>query len=278
MALSIKEELYALRGLNARPISEEELATTKPFFQMGTEPNKDLGILMIHGFTVTPANFYHYSRKLSELGYTVSLPLLPGHGTSPEDLKDTKWEDWLQEMEKKLSELQKKTAKQVIIGISLGGALALQLAKEYRNLKKLYLLAPAVYPPHILQIAMFTALPLMDLFNMPYWIHVAGDINKESAYEIGYKKTPIYGLRELFDCMITTQKLLPYVNTPVHIFQGKTDHEVPAFRTEGLLAQIGTSNKNKTITWLENSFHEIPRDHDSEKVLNHIIEDLETIK
>ena len=52
------------------------------------------GFLLIHGFTASTAEVRPLADRLTELGYTVSAPLLPGHNTHPDDLNKTKWQDW----------------------------------------------------------------------------------------------------------------------------------------------------------------------------------------
>ena len=53
------------------------------------------GVLLLHGLTGSPYTFGPLARVLSEQGYEVSVPLLPGHGTTPNQLRYTGWNDWL---------------------------------------------------------------------------------------------------------------------------------------------------------------------------------------
>ena len=51
----------------------------------GKGANKSIGILLVHGFTGSPASMRPWAEYLNQHGYTVTVPLLPGHGTRPED-------------------------------------------------------------------------------------------------------------------------------------------------------------------------------------------------
>ena len=54
------------------------------------------GCLLLHGFTSTPAELRPLGEALHRAGYTVHAPLLPGHGTSPEDLLHITYCDWIE--------------------------------------------------------------------------------------------------------------------------------------------------------------------------------------
>ena len=60
-------------------------------FVLGGGP---VGCLLIHGFASSPPEMRPLGDFLHQRGITVSAPLLPGHGTVPEDLNRTLWQDW----------------------------------------------------------------------------------------------------------------------------------------------------------------------------------------
>jgi len=263
-------ELFALRKLRRRPPTAAELETARPLFRVGSG-ERATGVLFIHGFTVTPANFHGYAERLWQQGYTVSVPLLPGHGTRPEDLAGLVWMDWLDAVVRAYDELAQRCEQVVVAGISLGGALALQLCR-HREPRKLLLLAPAVYPITLLKLAEPTLLPALEALGVRYWIHVAGDVKRPDGFELGYGKTPIAGLRQLCRCMRATCDMLPAVTTDVLIFQGRVDHEVDAGKAPEILRRLGSQRKE--LIWLHDSFHEIPRDYDAERVYRRIEQEL----
>jgi len=261
-------ELFALRKMKKRPATVQEIETTRPFYKKGIGEKGKTGILLIHGFTVTPANFRGFADALASDGYTVSLPLLPGHGGTPDELLEVTWQDWLAEVVKAYDALRAECSEVFVAGISLGGALALQLATQRRDMKKLFLLAPAVYPIPLLKVAIATLVPLLARLGLKYWMHVAGDVKRPDGFELGYGKTALNGLFQLSACMKETQKILPDVKADVLVFQGRTDHEVPAPMVVEILHLLGSERKD--LVWLDNSFHEIPRDYEAGRVLERI--------
>ena len=72
------------------------------FFWSGNE----IGVLLLHGLTATTAEVRLLAEKLHASGYTISAPLLPGHGTRPEELNGTTWHDWAWAAEKAYSTLR----------------------------------------------------------------------------------------------------------------------------------------------------------------------------
>jgi carboxylesterase len=105
-------------------------------------PGGETGILCIHGYTGHPGDFEYIAPYLNEKGYTVSVPRLPGHGTSGDDFLSTGWKDWLSEVRRAASELKTKTKTMYIFGFSMGGLLSTIIADEFES-EKMVLAAPA---------------------------------------------------------------------------------------------------------------------------------------
>ena len=76
----------------------------KSFFWKGGET----GILLLHGLTATTAEVRPLAKRLLNEGYTVSGILLPGHGTTPENLSQTHREDWIKASEEAYNELKQE--------------------------------------------------------------------------------------------------------------------------------------------------------------------------
>jgi carboxylesterase len=104
----------------------------------------DVGVLLVHGFTGSPAELRPLGRYLNERGLTVAAPLLPGHGTTPEDANRWHWKDWLGCAESALADLQSKCRRVFVGGLSLGSLLALMLAARHHNLAGVIAYSPAI--------------------------------------------------------------------------------------------------------------------------------------
>ena len=66
-------------------------ADEQPFSHDGS----DVGVLLCHGFPDSPGSMRAWADHLVAEGYSVRLPLLPGHGTRWQDAIRTTFDDWL---------------------------------------------------------------------------------------------------------------------------------------------------------------------------------------
>ena len=87
-----------------------------------------VGVLLVHGFTGSPKSMRPWADHLAAAGLTVALPLLPGHGTRWQDMRQTRWEDWYAEADRELRTLTERCEQVFVCALSMGGALALRLA------------------------------------------------------------------------------------------------------------------------------------------------------
>jgi len=91
----------------------------------------DKAIVFIHGFPSCPATFKYVAPIAEKAGYDVYAPLLPGFGTSKEDLIKSNFSQWFIYLCGYYLEMKRKYDKVYIVGLSLGGALTLKLAEKY---------------------------------------------------------------------------------------------------------------------------------------------------
>ena len=103
---------------------------------VGSGKNAHVGVLLVHGFTGAPPSMRPWGEFLHSKGYTVRVPLLPGHGTTPEDLNEVKWQEWPDKVTKELRELQKSCDTIFLIGLSMGGGTVLNVAESNNDVIK----------------------------------------------------------------------------------------------------------------------------------------------
>ena len=94
-----------------------------------THSGGSTGVLLCHGFTGTPASLRPWADYLAGAGLSVSLPRLPGHGTTWQDMNHTRWEDWYAEVDRAYEELRGHATEIFVMGLSMGGCLALRMAE-----------------------------------------------------------------------------------------------------------------------------------------------------
>ena len=102
------------------------------------------GILLIHGFTGSAAEMRPVGQYLNERGLTTYGPLLPGHGTIPEDLNNYGWDDWCAEANRALTELRNKCDTVFVAGLSMGALLTLWLAANNDHISGIVTYAAAM--------------------------------------------------------------------------------------------------------------------------------------
>ncbi|MFZ0390769.1 MAG: alpha/beta fold hydrolase [Calditrichia bacterium] len=108
--------------------SEDLLPGAEPLLIHGSQT----GLLFLQGFTASPFEGKALLQFLHQkLGITVSAPLLPGHGTRPEDMLAVGWREWLDFTISEYSKLKEICQQVFICGQSMGGTLTLRLAAEY---------------------------------------------------------------------------------------------------------------------------------------------------
>src|SRR5580704_6211348 len=102
------------------------------------------GVLVIHGFTGSPQSVRPLADAIAAAGFAVELPLLPGHGTVIEDLLPLGWSDWSDAGESVYRDLVSRCDGVGVVGLSLGGALAVWLAAHHPEIRALVAINPAV--------------------------------------------------------------------------------------------------------------------------------------
>ena len=110
-------------------IPEKVLPGAEPFYLKGS----DTGVMLIHGGGGgTTADMRELGQFIhQETGYTVLAPLLPGYGTTKEDLAETTYEDWINAVKQNFLELKSEVKKIFVVGHSMGGVLTLILGSEF---------------------------------------------------------------------------------------------------------------------------------------------------
>ncbi|MBN2258448.1 MAG: alpha/beta fold hydrolase, partial [Anaerolineaceae bacterium] len=99
----------------------------EPFFF----PGGSTGCLLIHGFTGTPKEMRWMGEYLSKKGFTILAIRLAGHATDPEDMRRSRWRDWLASVEDGVTLLRSTCRKVYTAGLSMGGVLSLIAASHY---------------------------------------------------------------------------------------------------------------------------------------------------
>jgi len=223
-----------------------------------------VGALLIHGYTGSVAETRPMGEYLAARGFTVRCPLLPGHGTTPEELTRIRWQQWVGEVEAALQELRSHCTEVFVGGLSLGSLLALELGARHPTLKGLIAMAPAIKVQtrllpltlalrHCLKYAPVKALGDEDLGD-------PAAIKRIWCYD----GIPLWGAGEVYLLQRRVVRALASINQPLLIFQGRRDAELDPEAPR--ILRDGVSSRDMTLIWLEHSGHNLLADGQRESV------------
>lgn len=223
-------------------------------------------VLLLHGFSGIPYYMWPLARFLNDLGFTISVPLLAGHGRTREELAMTRWPDWYQTAKEHFLELRGTHNTVFVAGHSLGGLLTLKLAQDYpKDISAIAVLAA----PLFLKKWVHFILPIVTRppikFFYRYVKRAEMDFKDQSVvkklWDIGYM--PVCGIQSLTELQDHLKSSLDQIVTPTLLIYAKDDSIAPYANLKTL--QKGLGCVLKTVT-LENSYHMVTWDFDKDIV------------
>ena len=215
-----------------------------PFSSPFTGTGPRTGVVVSHGFTGSPHSVRDWAMSLASAGYAVRLPLLPGHGTSWQELARTRWQDWHAALDAAYLELAEECDVVVVAGLSMGGTLALRIAAT-RPVAGVVVVNPGLVIDD-------PRAPLAGIlkFVVKSTPAIANDILKPDMDEGAYPRTPVAAAHELNKMFKDTVRRLPrnYGARPGLPFLGgpcgvRIQHGGPAPRVDQRPAGGGSAGK-----------------------------------
>ena len=224
------------------------------------------GVLVLHGFTGNPQSLRPLAQAVAAEGYTVELPLLPGHGTAVEDMIPTRWSDYVAAAEAAYSDLARRCDAVAVVALSMGGTLACRLAEHHPEIVGMVLVNPFVDPPaesfrEVLQGILDTGTEVAP--------GVGSDIAKEGSVELAYLGSPIEAALSLFAGIDEVAGELGRITCPVLLLSSRQDHVVPSSSGDVLVEKVSGPIER---VWLERSYHVATLDYDAELVVSRTVE------
>ena len=198
----------------------------------GDKKKVPLAVVLVHGFTASPAELRDYASQLLAEGHAVIGVRLPGHGTTPYDLEKRSREDWLGAVRKGYRIAALYGERVAILGYSTGGALALRLAgTEKDTMPQLVGLISCATPVRVTD-RNFRLLPLVMLLKaMMDWVPAVRGMTRlyqsfTSHPDIKYGVTPVVSLNQLRLLIDDMVPVLGDITVPVLVIQGDADETV----------------------------------------------------
>ena len=261
-------------------INAAETATEsgEPYLLVPDRP-KPLGIVLVHGLLASPAELRPFGQELYERGYPVLGVRLKGHGTSPWDLRDRTWQDWMSSVKRGFEIMAGHADRICLVGFSLGGVLSLRLAADAPD--ELAGVA-TVSAPIKLRNKNLIFVPVIHGANkLAEWTWSLEGVmpfrlNESEHPEINYRHIPIRGLFELRRAIDDLTRNLPKVICPLTLLQGTDDQVVDPKSAKLIYDKV--SSIEKSLDWIETQRHGILNEDiggTCRKILS-FLEDLET--
>ena len=241
----------------------------------------EAAVVLVHGFVGASNNFWELPRRLADSGYRVRAMRLPGHGLSPRDFAKTPGDEILAAVQAEVRLLRDQHARVFLVGHSMGGALGTLVAST-ENVDGLILGAPYygityhwyyVLPPE-----------LWITLTGPFvpWVYKGNAFicvkRPEAKAEIlSYRWIPAKGSRTLVELgrRANAQDTLAKVSCPVLVLHGRDDQAASPRASQKAFEALGSQSKK--LVWLENSDHHIFWDYDRERVVEEILQFLDSI-
>ena len=221
-----------------------------------------VGVLVVHGFTGTPASVRGIAEAMAAAGYDVELPRLPGHGTTVDDMLTTDWSAWSGEVSSAVERLSARASHVVAVGQSMGGTLVLRAALDHAAIGALVCINPLTRLRDLETMAMLDDLLEDGIAVVP---GEGSDIADPDASDIAYAGTPIAPLKSLLlDGVAPIADRYGELTVPLRLFTSRHDHVVDPADSEYLAAAYGGPVEH---TWLERSYHVATRDYDRDLIV-----------
>ena len=233
----------------------------------------DPAVLLLHGGGDTPQTLHYLAAFLHRRGYAVHVPLLPSHGRTVHEFARADADEWIAAARSHYRDLADRHRWVAIAGLSMGGALAAQIAAETPQVPALGLLAPYLTMPREVQLAARLA-PLWGV-AVPY-VRALGpsarrSINdpEENARNLAYGVFTPAALRALRQTVARAFEALPRIASPTLMIQSRADNRIRPADGQRAFDRIGAPDKQ--LVWIEGASHVITVDYGRERIFEILV-------
>lgn len=223
-------------------------------------------MLLLHGFGDTPQTLGYLAAGLNAAGFTVRVPLFPGHGRTVDEFSRSRAGDWISFARAEYQAMTASFGNVGLGGLSMGGAIAAVIASDAPRLPALVLLAPYVGMPKTLAAAALLHRvwgPFAGEFRAASSKSILDPV--ERAKNLAYGVTTARALRQLLTLSRIARKALRSVYAPTLIMQSRQDNRVAGHIAEYAYSTIPAAEKE--LVFVERGGHILTVDYDREIVL-----------
>jgi carboxylesterase len=208
----------------------------------------------------------YLGEKLADRGVRALGPRLAGHGATAEELAASTYRDWLAGADAALAQLKREADKVAIVGLSLGGLIALDLARRNADVIALVCLAVPLWLPRATVVGIHAAAILVKQIPKLGGSDIRDPATKEAFPSL--KQFPLQPLRSLLDLQAYVRPRVPAVKQPALVMHADHDHVAPPACARELYERLGT--RDKRLVRLPQSYHIITVDVEKELVAREV--------
>ncbi|HEY2981290.1 MAG TPA: alpha/beta fold hydrolase, partial [Anaerolineales bacterium] len=182
-----------------------------------------------------------------------------GHATRPDDMHRSNYEDWMGSVEDAYHLLKGSTAHVYLVGLSMGGALALLMSTRLDVRGVVAISTP---------IALLKDYPLWLIRLLAVFRHYLPKSNDApdtgwhdpNAWKdhVSYPQNPIRSVGQLKELLTRLRSALPLVKVPTLLIHSRDDTYVLPENMTRIHAAVGSADKR--MLWITGSGHVVPRD------------------
>ncbi|MCO5386093.1 MAG: alpha/beta fold hydrolase [Desulfosporosinus sp.] len=235
---------------------EPQRRLVEPFYFLGNR----VGCLLIHGFSGSPSEMRLMGERLTEFGWSVLGVKLSGHGTSPEEMAKTNWEDWAKDAEVGVRKLRESCDIVIGVGLSMGGLLALHLGTLGIIDGLITMNAPMILADRRTRFVRFVR-PFMTYVEKPKSKPVASvaksktasSVTEPKAERFVYERIPVDALISLNRGIRQVRSKLYAIKCPALLMQSTRDLTVNPISVEIIRKKI--QQVNPGVIYWEKSGH-----------------------
>ncbi|MBM4395946.1 MAG: alpha/beta fold hydrolase [Deltaproteobacteria bacterium] len=283
LAAMTKRVMVAISGLIdhsrdfqpiAAPSTPSDAPKALPKMAYGKSPKRSangarapLGVLVLHGFTSHVHCVDPLVRPLDAENLPYRFPILRGHGTRFEDMVGTTWKDWYADGEAALLDLSREVDKVVVVGLSMGGLVALDLAAKHRDkVAGVVTVAAAVRFADPLSVLTPMLSKLVKFWPSP---NAYNDEELKRRENRNYPKFSTAAFQSLREYAAYVPDVLSFVKAPILILQARKDTVVAPSAAKLIHEKV--SSKEKQLMWFDKCNHEMLLDCEAPAVIDAVM-------
>ncbi len=260
------------------------------FMLEGKGSRRRIGVLLVHGLAGTPNEMRMLGRSLQRVGFEVHGVQLAGHCGTLDDLIATRWQDWVASVHAGARRLRTKVDRVVVMGLSMGALLALEVAAARPDLidgvgalstsfrhdgwsmpifTRLAFLLKPVRALGLGRRRLFLEQPPFGIRNEGLRKYVVAQMRSGDSAAAGLQGTPWYCVVEMHALSKHVRQKLPLIRVPCLVAHSSHDDVSSLANAELVMRSVQGPAE---LLLLHNSYHMITIDSDRGLLTERLIE------